>query len=75
MSEYDRILIHARQDEIRQRALERRWIREGRDAARAERPAARAARPAAARRAALRPGRLRHDLRRLLKGGRRPGLA
>ena len=66
MSEYDRIVIHARQNEIRDRALERRWVRESRDAARAERPAA-------SRPSALRPGRLRHDLRRLLKGGRRHG--
>ncbi|NBC96446.1 MAG: hypothetical protein GVY27_08845 [Deinococcus-Thermus bacterium] len=68
MSEYDRILIHDRQDEIRHRALERRWLRESRDAARAERPAP-------SRRSALRPGRLRHDLRRLLKGARRHGMA
>jgi hypothetical protein len=68
MSEYDRILIHARQNEIRDRARERMWLRESRDAARA-------ARPAAARPVPLRPGRLRHDLRRLLKGGRRRGLA
>jgi hypothetical protein len=68
MSEYDRILIHARQDEIRHRALERRWVRESRDAARAERRAV-------PRPSALRPGRIRHDLRRLLKGGRRHGMA
>jgi hypothetical protein len=68
MSEYDRILIHVRQDDLRRHAYRQRVVRETREAARRERPAAR-------RRAAVRPGRIRDDLRRLLKGGRRRGLA
>lgn len=68
MSEYDRILIDERQDEIRRRAQERKLVRESRDAARPMRPAA-------SRHSALRPGMLRYDLRRLLKGGRRRGMA
>jgi hypothetical protein len=68
MSEYDRILIHVRQDELRRHAYQLRAAREGRENARLERPAPR-------RRPAVRPGRIRADLRRLLKGGRRRGLA